>query len=110
MAIQRTKRMVDAALVAYDHTDGHREAIGAAVQAVIDLIDEDYVPRWGTLVMSLGMDYLGLLNQPSFMKYMKEAAEDQAKYMGGTIEFDKYEIIPDGFLRYSAKWRLRRND
>lgn len=55
MAIQRTKRMVDAALAAYDHTDGHREAIEAAVQAVIDLIDEDYVPHWGTLVMPLGM-------------------------------------------------------
>lgn len=106
MTIERTPEMMRAARDAL-HAGGN---LSDVIKAVLALIERDYVPRWGTMTIPLGVDYGELLAQPSFMQYVRDAAEERAKYMGGTIEFEKYEIVQSFPGTYSISWKLRRND
>lgn len=55
--IERTEGMINAALSAYETTDGHNAAIEAVVKAVLAIVGRDYVTRWGTLSIPLPVDY-----------------------------------------------------
>ncbi len=89
-------------------TDAH--AIEVGLKSVLAIIDRDYVTRWGEVKISVPAE---LTITPKLLKYLKDTAADQAKYMGATvvdIDNPKVDWVEYSFINMNQYiWRIRRD-
>lgn len=82
----------------------------AGLEAVLEIIERDYVTRYGTVSVTVPTELLG---QPEITEYAQKLAIENAKFMGGTIEdIETFECEPDPFKFTDSTiltWRMRRD-
>jgi hypothetical protein len=110
--IKVTQKMVQAYHDAWHTTPqgapGDRTKAG--LEAVLEIIDRDYVTRYGKVSVTVPTELLG---QPEIMEYARDMAIERAKIMGGTLEdIETFECEHDPFKFTDSTiltWRMRRD-
>lgn len=82
-----------------------------AIEAVLKIVDRDYVPRWAWIRETLPRE---ALYTHGVVTWMQEMVQERAKYMGGTVEdVTKFEIengpFHSGLDQVVLKWKVRRD-
>lgn len=96
-----------------------------ALEAVLEIIDRDYVSRYGTVSVTVPTELLGgqpetmeharnsALDRAKLMEYAQNLAIERANLMGGTIEdIETFEREPHPFKFNDSTiltWRMRRD-
>ena len=91
---------------------GVRGAIEALLEKVNEEIKRDYVPRWGTVQISVAPDFVTSPDFEKLIEYYKLEAITRANAMGATlVDRNDFEILnPKGMHSAVIEWRVRRND
>ncbi len=113
MTIRVTDEMIadarDASAALTGHCSTYAET-RASIEAVLAIIDRDYVTRWGEVKIPIPRE---MPITPDVLKYLKNSAIDQAKYMGATVvNIDSPTVTPseDFFTDMNLyTWRIRRD-
>lgn len=97
----------DASVALNGHCSTYLET-KASIEAVLKIIERDYVPRYGTVRLIVPTEFLG---SEARMHVVRDMAFDRAKIMGGMIEdIETFECEP-AFDTYNTTltWRMRRD-
>jgi hypothetical protein len=111
MTIEVTDEMRAAYLTAWGDS---RCSIKAGLAAVLAIVEQDYVSRWGTITERVPREFMDTPPMDGFMDGFKNQVIEHAKYMGAeVVDIDNPEVFPDdsppAFGDYAVlKWKIRR--
>ena len=110
VTIQATNELVDLFF-----RESGRMGVRGAIEALLERVNAEikryYVPRWGTVRISVCSDFPTSPTYDKLMEYYKRSAVADAVLLGGTIpDPDDFEILnPVGDFAW-IEWKMRRND
>lgn len=107
MSMEATEEMRGAYFAAWRD---NRCSIKAGLEAVLAIVERDYVSRWGHITHRIPREFMATPSMEGFKKMIIERAD----YMGGeVVDIDNPEILPDedypAFFDYVVlRWKIRR--